>query len=122
MNTQQLCFGYGRYVTNRCQKKEEEKKLCLPGANHVHPLRHNLDDDDKQNLFHRIAGRIVWNLICTVPAKFPAILSTWMAADEGAGHCFGYQFGYSRKTGQATMFMSCNWTPPSFFPPPARTQ
>lgn len=91
----------------------KKKKLCLPGANHVHPLRYNLDEDDKQNLFHRIAGKILQNLICTVHAKFPPILSTWMADDEGAGHCFGYQFGYSRKTGQATMFMSCNWTPPS---------
>lgn len=118
MKTQQLCFGYSRYSMWPTHAKK--KKLCLPEANHVHPLRHNLDDDDKQNLFHRIAGRIVWNLICTVHAKFPAILSTWMVADEGAGHCFGYQFGYSRKTGQATMFMSCNWTPAS--PPPLHIQ
>lgn len=58
-------------------KKKEEKKLSLPGANHVHPLRHNLDDDDKQNLFHRIAGRIVWNLICKISCNIINMDGEW---------------------------------------------
>lgn len=50
------------------------------------------------------------NLHC----KFPAILLTWMMG-EGAGNCFGYQFGFSRGNSQVIMFMPCNWTPPSWF-------
>lgn len=52
------------------------------------------------------------DLPCT--CKFPAVLSTQMVG-EGAGNCFGYQFSCSRGTGQVTMVMPWNWTPPSCF-------